>query len=173
MSETLELENQKKIYLLISKQPGLSLSKIADILKISIELARYHLQYLEKNDLLSSSKDEGFRRYYLKGEIGIEDKKFLSLFRQEMLLKIVLFLIKNPYSRHKEILKTINIKSKPLLTYYLKKLLKKKLIEAHGKSRERRFVVVNEKEIIRFLVKYEPYNILEGISDTWIDFSIK
>jgi len=82
MTETYEFKTQKQIYILISKQPGLNLSKIAEILRIDIELARYHLQHLEKNDLLTSTKDEGFRRYYLKGMIGVKDKKFLSLFNE-------------------------------------------------------------------------------------------
>jgi predicted transcriptional regulator len=172
-TETGELETQKQIYILIQKEPGLNLTKVAELLKISVELARYHLQYLEKNELISSEKEEGFHRYYLKGEIGIKDKKFLSLFRQEMLLKIVLFLLKNPNSRHKDILEQLDMKTRSLLSYYLQKLMKKGIVEAQGEGIERRYAVIHEEEIIRFLIKYEPYKVVEGITETWMNFTIK
>ena len=171
MKKAAELEIQKQIYILISKQPGLNLSKIAELLEISIELARYHLQYLEKNELLTASKEGGYQRYYVQGKIGVKDKKFLSLFRQEILLKIVLYLLKNPNSRHKEILKNFDM-SRSLLSYHLKKLAKKDIIDTHGDGKERYFVI-NEDEIVRFLIKYEPYKIFEGLSDTWTDFTMR
>ena len=120
MNEILELEIQKKIYSLVLKNPGLNLSKIAEFIGISIQLADYHLHYLERNGLVDSIKQEGYNRYYTKGDIGSRDKKYLSLFRQETLLKIVLFLLKNPYARHREIMDYLQI-SKSLLSYHLKK----------------------------------------------------
>ena len=172
-AETGELETQKQIYVLVQKEPGLNLTKVAELLQISIELARYHLQYLEKNELLTSTKDEGFRRYYLKSQIGVQDKKFLSLFRQEMLLKVVLFLIKNPHSRHKEILEQLDIQTRSLLSYYLQKLMKKGIVDGQGQGIERRYVVLHEEEIIRFFIKYEPYKVLEGINETWTNFTMR
>ncbi|MFH1101992.1 MAG: winged helix-turn-helix transcriptional regulator [Methanobacteriota archaeon] len=172
MNESVELETQKQIYLLVSRQPGLNLSTIAELLGISIELARYHLGYLEKNELVASSKEGGYLRFYLKGKIGVRDKEFLSLFRQEMLLKIVLFLLKNPSSRHRDICSFFHM-SRSLLSYYLKKLVKRGIIEAVGEGNERRYGVVNKDEIVRFLIKYEPYKILDGISETWKDFTFR
>ena len=172
MTETVELETQKLIYILVSNHPGLNLSAIAEKLTIRIELARYHLNYLEKHQLLTTDKEEGFRRYYLKGEIGIRDKKFLSLFRQEILLKIVLFLLNNPNSRHKDILEKFEM-SRSLLSYHLKKLVKKGIITTNENDRGYGYQVVNPEEIVRFLIKYEPYKIIEGISDTWADFTMR
>ena len=172
MKEILELETQKKIYSLISRQPGLNLSKIAEIIQISVQLAQYHLRYLEKHGLISSEREEGYLRYYLAGEIGAKDKKFLALFRQEMSLKIILYIINNPYSRHKDIMSYFNL-SRSLLTYYLKKLIKKGYIGFVEKADKKGYVVVNESEIIRFIIKYEPYKILKGIDETWVDFSFK
>ncbi len=173
MNETAELEKQKQIYILVSNQPGLNLSKIAELLEISIELARYHLQYLEKNELIIAEKEEGYQRYYIKGKIGVNDKKFLSLFRQELLLKIVIYLLKNPNSRHKDILKHFDMSTRSLLSYHLNKLIKKGIIHVRGVGKERGYTVINEEEIVRFLIKYEPYKILEGITDTWTDFTMR
>jgi predicted transcriptional regulator len=171
MKDTQELETQRKIYVLITKQPGLHLSKIAEILDISIPLADYHLRSLEKNDLVISEKIEGYLRFFIKEDIGIKDKKYFSLFRHEMLLKIVLFLLKHPYSRHKTILENIPM-TRSLLTYYLNKLVKKEIIAIQEFKNEKGYVVLNHKEIVRFLIKYEPYKLVKGIDETWTDFNI-
>ena len=93
----LEVEIQNNIYSLVINNPGLNLSKIAEYLKISIQLADYHLHYLMKNELIEYVKQEGFIRYYKRGDISRKDKKYLFLFRQETLLKIVLYLLKYPF----------------------------------------------------------------------------
>jgi len=167
-----ELVTQKQVYQLISIHPGLNLSTIAEHLNIRVELARYHLQYLEKHDLLTTDKEEGFRRYYVKGDVGVKDKKYLSLFRQEMLLKIVLYLIKHPYARHRDILEEFDI-SRSLLSYHLKKLIKKGIIIQDTAEKASGYSIINQNDIVNFLIKYEPYKILEGLTDTWADFTMQ
>ena len=93
MDEVLQLEIRKKIYKLMLKNPGMNLSAIAEQLKISVALADYHLHHMEGNELITIVKEGGYKRYYVKGEIGAEDKKVLSLFQQEIPLKIVLYLL--------------------------------------------------------------------------------
>jgi len=92
MSEFLELKTRKKIYKLISKNPGLHLSMIADLLNMRISLVEYHLSYLEKNELIVARKEQYYKRYYVKDRVGTRDKKVMALLRQEMPLRIVLFL---------------------------------------------------------------------------------
>ena len=109
MDEILELEIRKKIYQLITKQPGINLSSLAEHNNIRIPLARYHLLYLEKNNVITAKKEEGFQRYYIKGSISIQDKQYFSLFRQKTLLKIVLYLLIQPYARHRDLKNHLNI----------------------------------------------------------------
>jgi predicted transcriptional regulator len=167
-----ELEIQKQIYSLVVKEPGLTLSKVAETLGISVELARYHLQYLEKNEIVSSTKEEKFRRYFLVNKVGVREKEYFSVFRQEMLLKIVLFILHNPYARHGEIVIYFNIRTRSLLSYYLNKLQKKEIIQIQFEGKERRYVIVNEMEIIQFLMKYEPYSAVDGIQESWTQFTV-
>ena len=96
MRKKFELDSQKKIYVLILKQPGLNLSSVAKQLEISVQLAQYHLQKLEKYGLITSINEEGYIRYYVKGVISSKEKKFFSLLRQKTPLEIVLFLLKHP-----------------------------------------------------------------------------
>jgi len=67
MDDILELETRRKIYDLISKNPGLHLSKISELLKMRISLVEYHMRYLEK--IVTVDKKTGFSRYFLKGKV--------------------------------------------------------------------------------------------------------
>lgn len=89
------VQSQQKIYELIQKNPGLHLSKISELMNMRLSLAQYHLLNLEHDNLIISVTEGGYKRYYVKDStIGTEEKKLLALLRQEIPLKIVLFLLK-------------------------------------------------------------------------------
>ena len=167
MNEVLHLETRKKIYKILLLNPGLNLSTIAEQLSISVQLADYHLHFLEENGLITTEKEGGYKRYYIQGKIGSGDKKILSLFYREIPLKIVLFLLKNPHSKPKEIRKKMDI-SPALLTYYLKKLIRCDVIAERPGDEKKRFVILNEKQVIRLLIRYRPNILLERFKDTWV-----
>jgi predicted transcriptional regulator len=165
-----EIETKKRIYSLIADHPGLHLRKIAELLKLNVPLALYHLRYLEKHDLITLIKEGGYTRCYLKGTISTKERKLFSILRQEIPLGIVLYLLNNPQSKHREILDHFKI-AKSTLTYHLKKLIKHGIISIQTEN-EAGYAVINEQEIIRFLIKYKPSRIATGLKDTWADFTI-
>lgn len=168
-----ELETRRIIYDLIEKNPGLHLSKIAEMLNIRISLVEYHLAHLERNDVIIAIKDTGYKRFYVKSvEIGVRDKKILALLRQETPLKIVLFLLKNPKSVHKDILSILDI-APSTLSYYLKKLIEKEIIIEGMLGEEKGYNVKDEKSIIGLLVRYKPYQLLESFKHVWLDFKVE
>lgn len=171
MSKVLDLENRKKIYNLILNYPGLNLSEISKLLKFNVALVNYHTRFLEENEFINSIKEDGFKRFYISGEIGTKDKKLLGLLRQEIPLKIVLFLLEHPCSQHKEILKNFNLAASTL-TYHLNKLVKSEIIFLTISNDKRVYVVKNEKDVVAFLIRYKPSEILKRFKDTWTDFSI-
>ncbi len=171
MEEILELETRRKIHDLISKNPGLHLSKIAEILKMGTSLVDYHLIYLEKNEIVNFVKESGYVRYYIKGKIGFEDKKILSILRQEIPLKIILYLLKTKILQHKEILQNLNI-APSTLSYHLKKLLKLNIIRVETYGGDKGYCVIDKKLIVSVLIQYKPYNLFESFNDIWIDFSV-
>ena len=168
MSDILELETRRKIYDFISRNPGVNLSEVAKILNLSAQLVDYHLLYMQQHELITIMKELGYKRCYVKGEIGVEDKKILSLLRQEIPLKIILFLIKKPYSKHKDILKHLDMSS-PRFSYHLRKLVQNGVIEESDK--ERGYKVKNVKVIIGLLIRFKPTYISDMARDTWIDFA--
>ena len=83
----------------------------------------------------------------------------------------MLFLLKNPNSKHGDILKNIDV-APSTLSYHLRKLVKKGVIEVQSYGREKIYNVINEKDIIRFLIRYKPSEILRRSKETWTDFYI-
>jgi len=171
MNDLLELETRKKIYDLISKNPGLHLSKIADLLRMRISHVEYHIIYLEKNQVISTVKEKGYTRYYIKGEIGTADKKILSLLRQEIPLRIILFLLKNVNAKHKNILKNFNL-APSTLSYHLKKLVQNGIVTMHTYGDIRGYSIINREEIIGLILQYKPYFVIDGFKDVWLDLTV-
>ena len=93
MTEVLELEIRRKIHKIITKNPGIHASKIAEIVSLSGQTTDYHLLYMERNEIINSTKQEGYRRYYAKGKLGFKDRRQIAILRHETPLKIVLILI--------------------------------------------------------------------------------
>lgn len=163
-----------RLYSLIMQNPGLHLSKIAELLEMSSPLAEYHLSFLEKNDYILSVPDEKgyYKRFYIKhGEVGKEDKKQLALLRQEPLLKIVLLLLKNASLRHKEISEKLKI-TPSTLSYHLNKLVEQGVIEVLPYGEERGYSLKNQREIIWIVRRYKLDQLFEGFKDTWRDLEL-
>lgn len=166
-------ETRKRIYNLIASNSGLHLSKIAEMLNMRLSLAEYHLQHMERNNLITSVKDVGYyKRYYIVGdEVGIQKRKIISLLREEIPLKIILFLLKHSHAKHKEILENFNITSSTL-SYHLNKLVKHEIIDipAYG---DRGYNIRNKKEIIALLRKYRLIPLAKSFTDIWNDLKFK
>jgi predicted transcriptional regulator len=170
MKEFLDLEIRRKIYNLVEKNPGLHSRKIAELLSLSGQLTDYHLLYLERRETITSVKeeDEGYRRYYIKGKLGVSERRRIAILQHEVPLKIVFFLLQHPHSRHNEILDYIGV-AKSTLSYHLKKLIKRAVIAEQSLGRDKTYTVANEKEIIDLLIRFKPYSRVESLKDTWVD----
>ena len=170
MDDILELETRRKIYDLISKNPGLHLSKISELLKMRVSLVEYHMRYLEKHDIVTVDKKTGFSRYFLKGKVETKTKHY-SILRQKTILLIIFFLLKHDSARHKDILENIDC-APSTLSYHLNKLIKYNIIEVQRYGEMRGYKIINKDEIINYLIRYKPFDLFEGFTDIWTDINI-
>ncbi|PNX53300.1 MAG: hypothetical protein BV458_05110 [Thermoplasmata archaeon M9B2D] len=171
MEDVLDLETRRKIYDTISKNPGLHLSKIADLLQMRISHVEYHVYFLEKHEIITSEKSTGYKRFYVKGTISTQDKRYLSVLRQKTILRIVLFLLKNDTVQHKDILENVPV-SPSTLSYHLNKLVKNNIIEVQRFGENKGYQIKNKQEIIAWLIQYQPFNLYEEFTNVWKDLSI-
>ncbi len=172
MDEIFELNTRRKIYEVVLKNQGLHLSKIAELLDMHISLVEYHLLFLEKSGIVYSEKTSGFTRYYTKTGIGDSDKQKLSILRQEIPLRIILYLLKTTNAPHKDILLICDV-APSTLSYHLKKLVKHGIVTMTSYGKERGYAIADKEELIRLLVQYKPYSVLESFQKIWDDLRIE
>jgi len=130
----LKLKTRQEIYNFISKNPGLHFREIFRKANLSLGCLRYHLNYLEKLNLIVSKPDLKYKRYYVKESIGKKEVEILNLLRQEVPLRIILILLtpgpghifkdketkKKAYLKHKTYEKNYSIREMAELTKYWK-----------------------------------------------------
>lgn len=173
------LETRQLIYNIVIQNPGLHLSKVAEMLEMSVPLADYHLSNMQKEGKITIVKDSKgyFKRYYI-AESGIKnkEKQILEILRKKASLKIILFIMKFPNIQHKDIMEHLNMPSSTL-SYHLIKLEENDIIETHPHGREKGYTLKDKAEIIRILKKYERHIELhlaiDEFKDMWDDLSYR
>jgi len=168
----IEVENRKKIYELIEEFPGLHMREIKRRTDMSMNLVRYHLDQLKKYGVVEEVEEGEYKRYYPKeGErrVDFEDKRYLALLREEIPLSVVVYLLSEgePVS-HSDIKEELDIAASTL-SYHLKKMRKKGLLEKQG----RQYWLSEPEEISNLLVKYEPpKDVIDEFIDLWESLSL-
>lgn len=173
--EILELDTRRDLYELIMKYPGLHMREIHRQLDMPIALVEYHLNFMEKSEVVQSIEEGGYRRYYVHSDrekditarIGHPERMILGLLRQEIPLKIILFLLNNKQASHTVIASHLNI-SPSKLSYHLNKLLKYNIIKKLGRPDGKGYIIENEKDILRLLMTHKPpHDMLDEFSELW------
>jgi len=91
------LKTRRIIYEYILKNPGLHLREISRNIDVSFSSIRHHLNFLEKQGLITSNIDKRYKRFYVKKTVGKKEKEILNLLRQETPRRIImLFLTPGP-----------------------------------------------------------------------------
>ncbi len=124
----LELLNRRAIYQVINNFPGIHFRELFRKLNMSMGSLEYHLRILERNELVYSKKEGGFTRYFVKGKLGSEDKELASLLQNDRLRKLLFTLVLTPGLSHKSLTEKLGW-PKSTISFYLKKLLRKGIIE--------------------------------------------
>jgi predicted transcriptional regulator len=168
-------ETRKEIYTLIAQRPGIYLTKIAETLDMSLQLAQYHLSYMERNKEITVEKKPGayHKRYYIiDSKIGTQEKTILEILGKNLSLEIILLLLKHHQLRHKNIIDNLGL-SPSRLSYHLTRLIEKGIINVQHHGKEKGIVLNHKDEIIRILKKYrikiESELAIEEFLEIWDD----
>ena len=167
----LKLETRKKVYDSILQFPGIHLRELQRRLEMPIGLLNFHLEYLLRHDLIVEKPERYYKRYYAAGKFGTADKQVLSALRQQNPRRVVMFLLLHPNSTHKSILGEFDLKPSTL-SFYLKDLIEKGIIERKRSGRESIYSIVNEEAIIRVIITYKPSfldKLVDRFLETWFE----
>jgi predicted transcriptional regulator len=163
IEKILELNIRREIYRFILMYPGLHIRELSRKLNVPKSTMIYHLNYLEKHKILTSKTDGGFTRFYVSQTVENIDKKMLQILRQNLPLKIILFLLRWPNSTNKDISKYLN-KHRTTVAFHLKKLQEMNIVECDISSNETRYIIKNHEDIYRLLITYKKRLFDENIS---------
>jgi len=171
--EVLELETRKRIYDAIRKNPGVHLRELERITGYSVALVKYHIGQLEKNEMVSGMDEGGYRRYFPADKdlhLTMVQKRRLGVLRREIPLRIVLFLIRNPYSKHKDVSEGLSL-APSTVSFHMGKLMTEGIV-LEGLDGERKGLMVNDaKDIVRILIVYRPLfdKMADAFTDLWME----
>jgi predicted transcriptional regulator len=151
--------------------PGIHFRELERRMNIATGTLVYHLDYLQKNDIIYAEKRSFYKRYYPKGKLSREEKRILSMLRLEIPRAIVLYLMHYPNSTHKQILKNFDI-SGATLSYHLKNLIEIGIICKTIFGKKSVFKVKDTEKVAKLLITYKE-SFYDSLVDRFIKFWMK
>jgi len=171
--DALELATRRAIYQYIKACPGAHLRKIHRAVNLPFGQVLYHLNYLEKNDLIVVKKDGKFNRYFGKNLMGRKEKEIISILRHDVPRRIAILLLFKPRMTHKEILQYVDI-SPSTLSFHLNKMVESEIITRESRGRESLYWVTDEKLTAKTLIMHrESFNseVVDRFADVWLSLN--
>ncbi len=173
----LEVETRRLVLDLVREKPGLHMREIARRLKLSTSLVEYHLRALISDEMITSMKEEGYRRFYpgddLKERIPLtrDQKRKLNLLRQNTPLMIISMLLERSPLQHREIGETVEV-SPSTLSYHLKRMVRVGLLRKVRAGEEKGYHLFDRRETVWILMTGDvsPPTVVDGLIETWDEF---
>jgi len=169
--DVLKLATRRKIYNYILKHPGLHERELSRRLDIPLATLDYHLFYLKKKEFITFKSDDGFTRYFITGKVGVEDKKVLTILRQRVFRKIIIFLLLNPLSLHRDISEFIGL-ARSTTSFHLNRLNDLGIVLNIEEGREKKYYVKETNHITDMLVTYQRSffdSAVDRFVDSWLE----
>ena len=126
--KALELEIRRKIYEFIAEKPGLHLREISRSMKIPKTTLTYHINYLEKSNLINQKHSNGCNRLFINEKIGRKEQQLLNILRQKIPRRIFLYLLFSLSFSQLECSKELNVHP-ATISYHLDKMIEAGLLE--------------------------------------------
>ena len=172
--ELLLLDVRKRLYDQVCTYPGLHLRELARATGLDPNHAKYHLTYLEKHDLLSSRKEDGYWRFYAKadGTLGQDsvspaEKNVLALLRKAAPLHLTLLLLERGTVPVQELSGATGL-ARSTLYYHLGKMEKAGFVVPEMAGRERAYRLAEPERMLDVLMRYKPPDALvAGFLEAW------
>lgn len=172
--DPLELDTRKRIYELIESTPGVHFREISRRLDIPMGVVEYHLHYLLKKDMIIARKEGRYKRYYTEGKVGSRDKRVLAFLRKEVPRKILMHLMLEPGSRHRDLKEELGV-SGSTLTFHIKKMIKKGVVEEKEVEGGKGFFVIDPEAVSRTLILYKRSfmdDLVDSFTETWMEMDL-
>jgi predicted transcriptional regulator len=162
---------RKRIYDFVCASPGCHLREIQRRLGIPLGTLEYHLNYLVEHELVSIRDEGGYKRYYPVGMMRSVDRNILSLLRQDIPRRLVMYLLLHPDSKFGDLARKFEV-APSTLSFHVAKLVKAQIVSKTRTGRETTYKVNNEHEVAMVLIAHRR-SFLDVLVDsfvgTWTD----
>jgi predicted transcriptional regulator len=162
---------RKRIYDFVCASAGCHLREIQRRLDIPLGTLEYHLNYLVEHGLVSIRDEGGYKRYYPVGMMRSVDRNILSLLRQDIPRRLVMYLLLHPGSKFGDIAEKFEV-APSTLSFHITKLVRAGMVSKIRSGRETTYKVENEHECAMVLIAHRR-SFLDVLVDsfvgTWTD----
>lgn len=159
---------RRRILQTIDRFPGLHLREIQRRVESSVHLVEYHLNVLERLELVTSREEKGHRRFFpargKRDDLTETERGWLALLRQRVPLGVALHLLDRGESTHGEIADLVPV-TKSTLTYHLKNMEKAGLVTRDPSKHIR---LADPPRVLGILRAYRPTpDLLASWAEMW------
>ena len=126
--DLLELKRRKEIYNIVSNSPGLHKREISRRINMPFSSLGYHLNYLEKHQLILPKLDGKYKRYYITLEIGRNEKKILNFLRRKTAFYMIIWMLMIVGCSQRDFSEFLE-KHPATISFYLRKMKQLDIIE--------------------------------------------
>ena len=122
-------------------------------LNIPLSTLEYHLDYLQKTEIIAQEDDRRYCRYFSE-EYSKEEKVLLSALRQKRLREIILLVLSEGQLCFKDIINEVSIAASTL-SHYLKLLTEREILIKDRLGTETCYRLMSEKNVVYSLLCYK------------------
>ncbi|MFA5860254.1 MAG: ArsR family transcriptional regulator [Candidatus Thermoplasmatota archaeon] len=151
--EALELDSRRHIYEHILATPGTHLRGVHRAVRLPFGQVLYHLNYLEKLELVVVKKDGKFSRYFVKNLLGRKEKDVISVLRHEVPRTVSILLLFHKEMSHKRILEHVEV-SPSTLSFHLAKMVEAEVVVREQRGRESIYKLVDELLVTKTIIRH-------------------
>lgn len=151
--EALELDARRRIYDHILATPGTHLRGVHRAVRLPFGQVLYHLNYLEKLEMVVVKKDGKFSRYFVKNLIGRREKDAISVLRHEVPRTVSILLLFRKELSHKQILEHVAV-SPSTLSFHLSKMVDSGVVQREQRGRESIYSLTDVDLVTKTLIRH-------------------
>ena len=151
--EALELDARRRIYEYILATPGTHLRGVHRAVGLPFGQVLYHLNYLEKLELIVVKKDGKFSRFFVTNLIGRKEKDVISVLRHEVPRTISILLLFYKELSHKSILEHVSV-SPSTLSFHLAKMVDAQVVSREQRGRESIYKLLDDVLVTKTLIRH-------------------
>ena len=164
--EALDLNIRRFLYSLIQEAPGLHFRELQRRTKTATGQLTYHLDYLQKVDLIKTNRSGEFLRFY-PSNLNDERIAILKLVRQKSMRHLVLYLSEKNNCNCEQLVGALHL-APSTISWHLGKLIHSKIVEKKSENKTSVFSIACPQLVKQVLLEYQE-SFMDKLVDQFIE----